>query len=150
MSGLFAIISVVYQELQRLAKIFYEKFFMTPFFIFYQYNCETKSSSAPGCTFLGPIIHMHMGANVSAWVYMQKGIAYMFGLFWLGWVWLGLVWFGLVWVGLIWFSLIVFFGISTLVGYLISNPVHIYIYIYIYILTSTGRLFHSIRTLQCG
>ena len=27
---------------------------------------------------------------------------------------------------------------------------HIYIYIYIYILSSTDRLFHSIRTLQCG
>ena len=30
-------------------------------------------------------------------------------------------------------SLIGFYGISTIVGYLMPNPVHIYIYIYIYI-----------------
>ena len=31
-----------------------------------------------------------------------------------------------------------------------GHPIYIYIYIYIYILSSTDRLFHSIRTLQCG
>ena len=31
------------------------------------------------------------------------------------------------------FGLVLFYGISTILGYLMPNPVHIYIYIYIYI-----------------
>ena len=41
------------------------------------------------------------------------------------------------------------FGILTIDDYLMPYSV-IYIYIYIYILSSTDRLFRSIRTLQCG
>ena len=35
-------------------------------------------------------------------------------------------------INYIWLDLVRVYGISTLVGYLIPNPVHIYIYIYIY------------------
>ena len=45
------------------------------------------------------------------------------------------------------FALVGFYGISTIVGYLMPNSL---IYIYIYILSSTDRLFRCIPTLQCG
>ena len=45
-------------------------------------------------------------------------------------------------------DLVWFYGILTIGGYLMPNPV-LYIYIYIYI-SHQQRLFHCITTLQCG